>query len=208
MEWRYIQGTDNNFMVREDGLIKRLYFETIGKDGKVYKNPEKILIPHNSNKSPYLRVNLTSYKKEYIHRIVAENFLDLPENYKELQVNHIDGDKENNFYKNLEWCTGKENMEHASKNNLINKESIKRKNQAPINARVGSKKVKENAKRKRLEKYGEIAFFNKNDEIIKIFSSVDEASEETGYSLDLIVPQVKLGKRKFHNKTYFRKVTD
>lgn len=208
MEWKYVKDTDNNFMVNEDGVIKRLYFETIGKDGKIYKHYEKIITPHNSKSSPYLRVNLTSYKREYVHRIVAEAFLDLPENYKELQVNHIDGDKENNNYQNLEWVTCKENMEHASRTNLINRSSKKRKDQAPINARKGSTKIKEKAKQKRAIKYGEIAFFDKDGEIIKVFNNVDEASEDTGYSLDVIVPQVKLGKRKFHNKTYFRKVTN
>lgn len=48
----------------------------------------------------------------YIHRIVARLFL--PENYKEgLVVNHKDGNKKNNYYKNLEWCTNSENLKHA-----------------------------------------------------------------------------------------------
>ena len=46
-----------------------------------------------------------------VHRLVAESFLGLrPLNY---QIDHIDGDKENNTLLNLEYVTGKENMRRA-----------------------------------------------------------------------------------------------
>ncbi len=50
-------------------------------------------------------------KHELVHRLVALHFI------KKIKgkniVNHIDGDKLNNHYTNLEWCTQKENMQHA-----------------------------------------------------------------------------------------------
>lgn len=53
------------------------------------------------------------------HRIVALTWCNPPENWRELQVNHKDGNKLNNHKDNLEWCTAKENMAHAHENGLM-----------------------------------------------------------------------------------------
>jgi hypothetical protein len=56
-------------------------------------------------------------KGYYLHRIVAEHFLDNPDNLPE--VNHIDGDYYNNKLSNLEWISKLDNMRHASENKLM-----------------------------------------------------------------------------------------
>ena len=54
--------------------------------------------------------------KLYIHRLVAICYV--PNSNNKPQVNHIDGDKLNNHYTNLEWVTNQENRNHAVKNGL------------------------------------------------------------------------------------------
>ena len=69
----------------------------------------------NSIQDPYpivtvRTVNGTS-KKESMHRLLMLTYV--PNPYNKLHVNHIDGDKTNNHYGNLEWATPQENAQHA-----------------------------------------------------------------------------------------------
>ena len=78
--------------------------------GKIRGNGEIKKIP--INKKGYLQASNLGY----VHKIVAENFIENPE--MKSQVNHKDGNKLNNHVNNLEWTTCKENIEHAWKNKL------------------------------------------------------------------------------------------
>jgi hypothetical protein len=81
----------------------------------------------NNGKDFYrtVRLNKNGVAKTYkLHRLLAEAFRHKPfgSNY----VNHIDGNKLNNHISNLEWCTHKENMQHARKIGLTTYQEIHR----------------------------------------------------------------------------------
>lgn len=65
------------------------------------------------NKLGYSKITLLKNGKQYlfsIHRLVAEAFISNPNNLPE--VNHKDGNKQNNCVDNLEWVTHSENIKH------------------------------------------------------------------------------------------------
>lgn len=74
----------------------------------------RVLSPGINTEGYYVVVltNLQGQKTKRVHRLVAEAFFDIVDN-SACVVNHIDGDKRNNFIGNLEFCTSGENNRHA-----------------------------------------------------------------------------------------------
>lgn len=104
--WIEIPEYEGLYMISDLGNVKSLY-------------SNKILKP-SIDKFGYCRFSATKNKKQKtlrIHRIVAELFIPNPNNLP--QVNHKDGNKENNSKNNLEWCTDSENKLHAYKEGLM-----------------------------------------------------------------------------------------
>lgn len=91
------------------------------ESGDVYSGKYNRKLSTQLDKDGYVKVCLTSPGKTRhrysVHRLMMENFYPR-EDMKDLQVNHIDGNKQNNCISNLEWCTCKENIHHAMKNGL------------------------------------------------------------------------------------------
>lgn len=99
MEWKTIEGYPNY---------------QISSNGDVFSNNiNKVMSPKRHYKG-YLYITLSDNGKTKsfkIHRLVANAFLPNPNNLP--QVNHIDGNKMNNNYRNLEWCDNSTNIQHS-----------------------------------------------------------------------------------------------
>lgn len=111
--WEDVKGFEGLYQVSNFGNVKSLpkLLSRLGKSQFMTK--VKILKP-GYDKDGYLHVGLFKDKKAHrnkVHRLVAMAFIDNPENKPE--VNHIDGNKQNNNVWNLEWCTKSENGIHA-----------------------------------------------------------------------------------------------
>lgn len=99
----------------------------INNNGEIRNIETKKILKHKIKNNGYHEVCLYINKqKKYclIHRLVALTFIENNNNYS--QVNHIDGNKDNNSINNLEWVDSHTNNQHAWDNNL-NKPSITRK---------------------------------------------------------------------------------
>ena len=83
----------------------------------------EILKPHkNRNGYDCLNVRYLNGKRmsTLVHRIVANTYLKFFDNDNYVfEVNHIDGNKSNNYVTNLEWLTRGENLQHARDNKLF-----------------------------------------------------------------------------------------
>lgn len=138
----------------------------ITDNGEVF-NSIGVKLKPNKLINGYLRIEMRNKGlkvKVRLHRLVAQYFIPNPENKP--QVNHLDGNKDNNNYLNLQWCTNQENMIHAVKAGLTNYSGIKSK-----------------AKYNGLQPFKRVRQLDLSGKIINRFSTVKEAKRTTGIQI-------------------------
>lgn len=144
---------------------KSIEFSNLGRVKSYYRYSKgKILNNRDINNLGYVRIKIAG-KRYSLHRFIAELFVPNPENKPE--VNHKDGDKQNNRADNLEWTTRSENQKHAYKLGL-QKPSEKQR-------RTVSRWNKENRTKK-------IYQYDIEDNLIKIYNSCKDCSQFFGVS--------------------------
>lgn len=128
--WKAVRGYGGRYEVSNHGRVRSVKIEE-SADSKCAKKIYKILSTpqgytlkkrkngetHKYYNYPRICLSLNKHEKCYcVHQLVAEAFLGVrPEQYT---VNHIDGNPLNNCVWNLEYCTLRENIEHAYQNHL------------------------------------------------------------------------------------------
>ncbi len=122
--WKDIKGYEGLYQVSNLGRVRSLDHIYITKCGKRMLVKGQMKKPSSDNDG-YMFVLLRRNGKQKrcaIHRLVAKAFI--TNQYNKPEVNHIDAVKSNNRVDNLEWVTGKENIQHAMDKGLMTKGTL------------------------------------------------------------------------------------
>lgn len=156
--WKDIVGHEGLYQVSNLGRVKSLKRKVYAGRNRMRWQYERILSNNKTNGNGYIVVSLnkeSKSKNKYVHRLVAEAFLENPNNYK--YINHKDQNTFNNNANNLEFCTAQYNSTYRDAHI---KRGLKHRNNL-----VNSKKVYQ---------------LDENENIIKEFSSMAEANRQLG----------------------------
>lgn len=124
--WKDIKGYEGRYQISNLGRVKSMARKNVKND--------KILVPQKL-KIGYFAYNLlikSVHKIFYVHRLIAEHFIENPNNYP--LVRHLNDIKEDNSISNLAWGTFLDNTNDKRNNGMGNA-----KERNPMWGRVGEK---------------------------------------------------------------------
>ena len=103
----------NNIYKKE--AVKGFPEYQVDTNGIIYGKNDRPL-KYSLNHRGYCIINFYVNHKRYgfaVHQIVARQFIENSDPLYKTQVNHKDGNKQNNCVENLEWVSNLENVQHA-----------------------------------------------------------------------------------------------
>lgn len=115
LDWKYIPGYNQRYLFNKIGVLV-----------SILPNEKSKVLKSRVDRAGYKTVRLSKNGKTrtyLLHRLIAQLFI--PNELDKPHVNHKNGNKINNWYKNLEWVTHSENVQHAFDTGLNNKSKPK-----------------------------------------------------------------------------------
>lgn len=169
-KWIDLPGYEGRYKINDSGEILGLRYHKILNPDHDRGGYERVQLYDGVNKRA---------KHKLVHRLVAETFIPNSNPETKTQVNHIDGNKNNNSVSNLEWVSPSENMVHAAKNGLSAIYKAHNTNKKPI------------------------CQIDKEGNIIEVYESIAQAAKVIGIHHSLI-SKVCNGEYKQTHGMYFR----
>lgn len=115
--WKDIVGYEEYYQVSNLGRVRSKDRLVKSKNNSTRTVKGKIKKPSSTDRYYVMLLSKNGVEKGFlVHRLVATHFIENPDNKPE--VNHKDGNRQNNAHINLVWSTSSENQIHAYENGL------------------------------------------------------------------------------------------